>query len=359
MKILHVETGKKLYGGAFQVVQIIKGLNSRGVENILVCDQQSEISKACQGFCQVETLSISGDLDFAFAFRLKRIIDQEKPDLVHLHSRRGADTFGAIASRWSKTPTVLSRRVDNPEARWVMRLKYALYDHVITISQAIRTVLIAGGVEPDKISCVHSTVDYQRYAQPGDASCLPEQISPEKPIIAMLAQFIKRKGHHQLLDAIPAILEKHPDTQFLLCGKGALEAEIAQRVETMGLQNWVFLPGFIHSIEKILPCFYALVHPAQMEGLGVSLLQASAAGVPIVGADRGGIPEVVRDKVNGFLIDPDQPEQISDAVIRLLDRPNLRKQMGINGQALVKKHFSVETMIAGNLDVYQRLLATK
>ena len=84
---------------------------------------------------------MKGDLDLLLVSRLTKIIREEKPDLIHIHSRRGADVFGGIAASWAGVPCVLSRRVDNREPRWSVPLKYRLYDKVIVISEAIGHVL--------------------------------------------------------------------------------------------------------------------------------------------------------------------------------------------------------------------------
>ncbi|MGV3742052.1 MAG: glycosyltransferase, partial [Burkholderiaceae bacterium] len=143
MRILHVEAGKHYYGGARQVAYIVEGLAGRGVDNILACPVNAEIANAVGASAKIHEISMHGDADAGMAFRLAKLIRAEKPDLVHLHSRRGADLWGGVAARMAGVPCVLSRRVDNPEARWLVALKYRLYDHVITISEGIRDVLLA------------------------------------------------------------------------------------------------------------------------------------------------------------------------------------------------------------------------
>ena len=172
MRILHVETGMNLYGGALQVHYLLQGLAGRKeVTNVLVCPVGSAIEQvAGESVNTVYSIPMKGDLDLLFIPRLMRIIRAEKPDLVHLHSRRGADILGGVAARLSGTPCILTRRVDNPENRLLARVKYRLYNRVITISEGIRTVLIGEGVPPGKITCVHSAVDIVQYSAPCDRS---------------------------------------------------------------------------------------------------------------------------------------------------------------------------------------------
>ena len=116
--------------------------------------------------------------------------------------------------------------------------------------------------------------------------------------------------------------------------------------------------GYRTDLERILPCLDLVVHPATMEGLGVSLLQAAAAGVPIVATRVGGIPEIVHDGVNGYLVEVGNTQAMIEAVLRLLRNPFEAKRLGRAGRDLVRSHFSLEAMVAGNLRVYRRMLRT-
>ncbi len=356
MKVLHVESGRYLYGGAQQVVYLVEQLAVRGVDSVLVCPLGAEVGRALVNRCQVHEVRFSGDLDLGFVTRLKTIIERENPDIVHLHSRRGADTLGAIAAKLAGVPCVLSRRVDNPEPRWLVPLKYALYDRVITISEGIEKVLRACGVPPGKISCVRSAVDFARFNQAPDRAWFEQSFAlPEHSrVIAVIAQLIPRKGHRYLFAALPSLLEKHRDLQVLVLGQGPLADALAHQAAEFG--GRVHMAGFRDDLPRILPNLTAVVHPAEMEGLGVSLIQAAAAGVPIVASRAGGIPEVVRHERNGLLVDPGDVVSLREAVDRLLSAPDLARRLGDAGKVLAEQEFSTAVMAAGNLAVYRQLL---
>src|SRR5678809_1417641 len=106
MKVLHVESGMHLYGGARQVLYLLEGLHDE-VQNVLVCAANSEMAAAAQAQGEyVRAIPMAGDLDPLLWRRLLRVIREERPDIVHLHSRRGADTQGGIAARLARIPTV-------------------------------------------------------------------------------------------------------------------------------------------------------------------------------------------------------------------------------------------------------------
>jgi glycosyltransferase involved in cell wall biosynthesis len=359
VKVLHVESGRHLYGGARQVLYILEGLARRGVENVLACPDGAHIAEPARAVAAVVEMPMKGDLDVGLVGRLKRLIRQHQPDLVHIHSRRGADVWGGVAAKLAGVPAVISRRVDNPESRWAVSLKYGLYAHVITISEGIRQVLLAEGLAPDEVSCVRSAVDPAPYLVDYDKTAFRAGLglAPDTPVAGMVAQLIPRKGHRHLLAALPGVLERHPKLQVLIYGRGPLEAELQQAITDASLTSNVRLMGFVDDLPAQLGCLDLLVHPADMEGLGVSLLQASAAQVPIIACRAGGMPEAVRDGLNGRIIEVGDVAALGEAMIQLLDDADLRQRMGAAGRALVLAEFSVDVMCDGNLAVYEKVLA--
>lgn len=358
MKILHVEAGKHLYGGARQVLYIVEGLAARGVTNLLACPAGSEMARQQPAGTRVVAMKMGGDGDVGMVLRLASLIRAEKPDLVHLHSRRGADTWGGLAAKLAGVPCVLSRRVDNPESRLAVALKYRLYDHVITISEGIRQVLLSEGLAPGKVSCVRSAVDATPYLALVDraAFCAEFGLPADALVAGVVAQLIPRKGHRYLLAALPALLARHPQLQVLIFGQGPLEAELRAEVEAAGLSGAVRFTGFRHDLPRWLGGLDLLVHPADMEGLGVSLLQASAAAVPIVTSRAGGLPEAVQDGVTGILCPPGDVAALTAAIDRLAGDAALRARYGAAGRARILAEFSIDAMVDGNLRIYRQVL---
>lgn len=365
MKVLHVEAGRHLYGGALQVVFLLQGLRARypDDEHVLVCPPGAEVVEAARPYAaRIHELPMGGDLDPGMLRRLRQLIRRERPDLVHLHSRRGSDLWGGVAARLEGVPAVLSRRVDNPEPRWWARLKYRLYAHVVTISEGIRRVLLEEGVTAAKVTCVHSAVDTVRY-RPGceDSNWFRREFGLEEgqPAIGMAAQFIPRKGHAVAVEALARVLEEQPRARLLLFGRGPLRPEIERQVLGLGLHGKVAFAGFRDDLHRILPCLDLLVHPASMEGLGVTLLQAAACGLPIVAGRAGGIPEVVRHQENGLLVEPGDVAAVAEALLALLRDPEMRRSYGTSGRRLVEKEFSCRSMVSGNAAVYRTLVAQR
>jgi len=359
MKVMHVEAGRHLYGGARQLAYLLEGLERRGIGCVLVCPAGSAIgAETRQWVSRVHEVPMGGDLDLGLIRRLRRLIRSERPDLLHLHSRRGADLLGGIAGRLEGVPVVLSRRVDNPEARWLVSLKYRLYDRVITISEGIRRVLLREGVAPDKLVCVRSAVGPEGYRSRCEREAFRREFElPDDTILlGVVAQLIPRKGHRFLLQALPGLLAVFPGLRTIFFGQGPIEARLRQQAGELGLDGRVIFAGFRSDLPRLLPCLDLLVHPALMEGLGIALLQAAGAGLPIVASNAGGMPEAVRDGLNGLLVPPGDVPALTAAIRRLLADPGQMRQMGRAGRELVEGEFSIDRMVEGNLRVYRELL---
>ncbi|PLX82076.1 MAG: glycosyl transferase [Desulfuromonas sp.] len=359
MKVMHVELGRQLYGGALQVAYLLQGLRERGVENHLVCTDGSEIADCCHRNAVVHEVTAGGDLDLRFPIALRRLIRSVKPDILHVHSRRGADFWGGLVASQCRVPAIVTRRVDNPEPGWWARWKYSRFSKVVTISEGIRHVLLREGVPPESLCCVRSAIDATPYQHEGDMDWFRKEFdfSPQDRTIAVIAQLIPRKGHRYLLQALPKVLVNHPDLKVLFLGKGGSRADLERLVKELALEEIVVFAGFRTDLERLLPCLDLVVHPALMEGLGVSLVQAAAAGVPIIASAAGGIPEVVRDGVNGVLVEPADTACLEAAINLLLADSLKLKTLGEGGRRLVAEEFGVDQMVEGNVAVYEKLLA--
>lgn len=358
MKVLHIETGRHLYGGALQVFYLLRGLHAAGIENILVCAPGSEIGRKCSEVATVVELPTVGDIDPRLLVGLCQTIRRHRPDVVHAHSRRGADWWGGLAAQLCGVKSVLTRRVDNPESALLVRLKYNRFDRVVTISEGIRQVLLSEGVAEKHVELIHSVVDLEQYNCPADRSWFEQEFSLQsgERTVAIIAQLIERKGHRFLLAGAEKILAAVPNLRFIFFGQGPGRPELEAECQARGLTEKVIFAGFRDDLPRVLPNLDLIAHPALMEGLGVSLLQAAAAGRPMIGAHAGGIPEIIRDGVNGYLVPPGEVTLLADKTIELLLNRELAETFGVNGRALVEKEFSIPAMISSYQRLYAQLL---
>ena len=358
---MHLESGRHFYGGAQQVRYLIDGLQAQGIDNVLVCPTGSEIATATRAGEVIE-LPMRGDLDPRLPGRLRRLLRSRAPSILHVHSRRGADTAGGWSARWARVPAVLTRRVDNPELPAWARLKYHPYRALIAISSAVERELLENvGLDATRVHRVASAVDSDRY-RPAPAH---EHLAgvfglPRRAVIVgVVAQLIPRKGQELLFRCLPGIAARHPSVHVLCFGRGPQEQELSRQLRAEGLDSRVQLVGYRDDLAELLPGLDLLVHPAQREGLGVAVLEALSAGVPVIAAAVGGIPDIIEHGVHGLLVAPGDARALTGALEQLLADPELRRRLSLAGRERVRSEFSVERMCRGNLAVYEQILETQ
>ena len=359
MKILHVETGRHLYGGPQQVVYLVKALAERGHDNVLVCPPGSGIDSAARAAgINVRNLFCAGDLDLPFAYRLKQYLDEKRPDIVHCHSRRGADILGGLAASIADIPAVVSRRVDNTEMRIVAAVRYRPFRKIIAISDAIASVLRDHGVAEERLTVIRSAVDTAAFAAAPDRAAFNEafDVTDEHFVVGAAGQLIPRKGHRHLLQAVADLKDRYPSLRLVLFGEGYLNNQLRDQAATLGLGGVVQFAGFREDLDDYLGCFDLFAHPSLAEGLGVAALKASAAGVAVVGCAAGGLVEAVADGRTGLLVPPGDIDALGSAIASLIDDDAARAAMGSAGRERMQKEFSIATMVDRHIDVYEEVL---
>ena len=359
MKILHVETGRHFLGGPQQVIYLIKALRERDHESLLVCPPGSGIDgEARAAGIRVHNLFCAGDLDLPFAYRLNQFIREQAPDIVHCHSRRGADVLGGIAATLADVPAIVSRRVDNTEMHFVAALRYKPFDKVIAISEAIAEVLREHDIDDERIAVIRSAVDAEAFAREPNIDAFRQEfgLDADTLTIAAAGQLIERKGHRFLLEAFAAIRPRQTNTRLFIFGEGELKDSLQAQVAELGLDAMVSFPGFREDLDEFVGCFDIFAHPALAEGLGVATLKAAAAAVPVVGFDAGGVVEAVADGKTGMLVPAGDAVALSSALERLLTDASLRTELGRAGQRRMQKEFSTATMADQHITLYQSVL---
>lgn len=361
MRVAHLEFGRHLYGGARQVLYLADGLAEMGLDNLVYCAPGSAMAGAVRDTrATAVELAVGGDADLTLPWRIAQQLRRDHVDLVHVHSRRGADTFGGWAAGLARVPAVITRRVDNPETAWLARIKYARFAAVIGISREIVAMLEGYGLE--NVALIPSAVDTERFA-PTDGDRCRRSISdrlgvaPNVPVVGMVAQFISRKGHRRGLEIFGRTRERVPDARLVLFGQGPLEAQVRERAEELGLSDAVIFAGLRTDLPELLPGLDVLLHPAEREGLGVALLESQSSGVPPLAARLGGMVDAIEHERTGLLLPLADLEHWSAALVTLLTDGARRRAMGEAGRRRMIDKFSIAAMVRRNRAVYDDVIS--
>ena len=209
---------------------------------------------------------------------------------------------------------------------------------------------------------VRSQELYDAFLQARPEAALREAlgIPADALVVGKIARLFELKGHDYLIQAAPAIVAEFPSVRFLLVGDGALRGRLEQEIAAAGLADHFTFAGLVPpaDVPRYTALMDVLVHLSLREGLPRTIVQALAAGVPAVGFDLDGTPEVVLEGRTGFVCAPGDVAAVQTAVRRLLRDPELRRGMGESGRALVTERFSWQRMVDVIEQQYYECLAS-
>ncbi len=358
MNVLHIDEQRGWRGGEQQAAYLIRGLAQRGHAALVAGRTNEPFVGYDYGEEPIARIPAPflGEVDLWTAWRLAKAVRRFNIDILHAHSSH-AHTLACLARHLAgQGKVVVSRRVDfapsnAPFSRW----KYRLPDRIVAISNRIADVLRQFGVDEARLRIVHSCIDPARFdvaPLPRDELGVPEGV----PLLGNVAALVGHKDHATLLAAMPAVLSALPDLHLVIAGEGKLRPDVESLIAGLDIGGSVHLLGYRNDVPAILRTVDAFVLSSKEEGLGTSVLDAMACGLPVVATAGGGIPEMVEHERTGLLAPVQAPEALADAIVRVFREPNLAAALGSNGQALVHERFTVDKMVEGNLRVYEELI---
>lgn len=360
MKILHVDSEKGLRGGERQVLSLMRGLRVRQVGQALAAREGSELARAAreEDFCVHEIAEPRAWLP-AGGKALAAIAQSENPDLIHAHTGN-AHTL-AFKAAAGKIPVVVTRRVDFPVKNNPFSKRKYTHRGVrfIAISNGVANVLAAGGVPRERIAIVPSGVDPLRYRGATGREALRRLwgIREPGPLIGFVGAYVDHKDPVNLIEAFGAVKDRLPSGGVVFVGEGGERPTMEKAIRENEVGGRVLLTGWREDIGDCLAAFDLFVMPSKLEGLCTSLLDALSAGVPSIGTDTGGIPDVIRDGQTGLLVPPRDPLALGEAIVRLWEDEGLRTRLRATTPSFVENHFSIAQMVDGTRRVYERVVA--
>ncbi len=387
-KILHIITRLDMGGSAQNTLLTCLEL-SRKYEMVLVCglSQESNMTesereavdrlindaringvKIIQIPSLVRRINLLNDLRTLYDLVL--IIKTEKPDVVHTHTSK-AGILGRIAAKIDRVPL----NVHTPHGHvffghfgpilsrifmWIERLFEPLTNRVIVLTDGERKDYTDLNVYPeDKLVQIHSGVDIEKFKQvPVCAIEKKRSLGLEQNglVVGFIGWLLPIKGPMHLLNAMVDVWQDHEDTNLVFIGKGDLDVDLRAAALRAGANGRVNFLGWRNDIDEILPLFDILVLPSLNEGMGRVLVEAMAAGKPVVASNIGGIPDLVKHDHNGLLVRPGDEKALATSIKQLISNPQKARLMGQHGREFCRQ-FSVEAMVEKIDTLYGKLLS--
>jgi glycosyltransferase involved in cell wall biosynthesis len=298
-----------------------------------------------------------GVLDLVAIWKLRQIFKTFRADIVNSHSSGDTQIVGLAARTLSRRPKLVrTRHLALPITS--LYTYSVLPDHVVTVSRYVTDYLVSAGLAPEKVTTVPTGIDFERYYSDLEIGSLKRELGldDDQLLVGTVAILRHKKGHLDLLDAIPLVLDKFPNAHFVFAGDGPQFDNLVQRISDANLRNCVHLLGLRRDVVNILQSLDLFVLPTHQEALGTAFIEAAAMSCPVVGTRVDGVPEVVIDGETGLLVPPHNGNELAFAIIALLGDPVRRKRMGQAGKTWVLKQFSRQAMVTGMEALYKRLL---
>ena len=287
-----------------------------------------------------------------------------RPTIVHSFLFR-ANILARIAGYLTGVPIVISSvRVMGGEKKYfhyVERITSFMVDHYVTVSESVKRYIIdKSKISAEKISVIYNGVNIKSQDNSYEQNPkMPFKTGDKDRILMTVGRLHKQKGHCYLIQAVSKVRKEFPNVKLLVAGEGEEENNLKKLVKSLDLMNEVIFAGLSSDIERILPMAELFILPSLWEGLPNALLEAMAAGKPVVATKVGGIPEIVVHGETGILIPPRDTDALAIAIIDLLQNRLKEKDMGEAGRIRAAKRFSIYKMIEKTENLYQELLKEK
>jgi glycosyltransferase involved in cell wall biosynthesis len=309
----------------------------------------------------VTCLGARGVRDIGALFQLRRELKRFGPKLVQTFLFH-ANILGRLAAAWAGVPHCVSGiRVAEKRSRWPLYLDRATNRFVETnvcVSRAVAEFSSsAGGLSRSKLVVIPNGVDVATFADAPPVDRAEVGIPADARIILAVGRLDPQKGLEFLIESAASLVTRFPDVHFLLVGGGSLRGQLVRQLADLRLQSRVHFCGWRPDIPSVMKLACGLALPSLWEGMPNVVLEAMAAGLPVVASDVEGVAELVVPGETGFLVPSKSVEDLTNALSKLLSDPERARRMGQAGQRRVASEFSWDRMAAAYAELYEKLIA--
>ncbi|MCX7893675.1 MAG: glycosyltransferase [Burkholderiales bacterium] len=361
VRVLHTESSAGWGGQENRTLREVRELGARGVHAAIACRPGAKLgARAREAGLEVHEVPMRGAGDLGSILALRSILKRGRFDVVSTHSS-GDTLVAGLAARllWPRPVHVRTRHLILPITH---RATYTwLPDHVVAVTHALADYLASAGVPRERISVIGSGIDLDAFDPDRTPPVLRSELGLAKNalVVGTVAILRVKKGHRDLLEAVPAIVAAVPEAVFVLAGDGPQRANLEREIAARGLADRVRMIGLRHDVANVLASLDLFVLPTHEEAGGQSFLEAQAMRVPVVSTRVGGVPEMVREGETALLVPPRDPAALAEAVIALARDPHRRRRMGEAARAWVLAEHGAGRMAERMLALYERLLAER
>jgi len=333
------------------------------------------------GFNVIQINNLKGKLNFFYdpiiLIKLIILLKRNNYDIVHTHTTK-AEILGRLAARIVRVPIIICglhgsayEAFNSNLLNWALilfeKLTGRFTDAYISVSEIVSKKYIEEGLgKKAKYFTVHSGMNLNKFYNIKERIIRQEKllelsIDTKCFVIGNVSRLEAVKGHQYLLDAFKKVIEERSliPVKLLILGEGVERDNLKNYVRKLNLEDKVIFAGYRKDIEELMAIMDIFVLSSLREGLPRVLVQAAAVGVPSVAFNVDGVPEIIKDGYNGFLVRPKDVNQLADKIIRYIDNRELIELHGKNGRNFVNGKWSIENMVNKVDEIYQELIKEK
>ncbi|MCK4248622.1 MAG: glycosyltransferase family 4 protein [Candidatus Omnitrophica bacterium] len=369
MKILFLTTHLR-FGGITTYVASLAGRFHKNGHKVYAAscggDMVSDIEKAGVEHIQME-IDTSSELNpilIPAGLRLRAIIKEYKIDVIHAHTRVTQVLSNLVCRTLSPSlrPVVVTTCHGFFKPKFIRKAFPCWGNKVIAISEPVREHLVNDlRVSKEKIITIHNGIDITQFVYPLTLEQKTDYkkdlgLTEKDKVVGIIARFSPVKGQKYLIKAFEHILKKIPQAYLVMVGDGPDKQMLINLVKELKINKRVLFVPATRDTAGLLAAMDLFVMPSVQEGLGLSIMEAMSAGLPVVASNVGGIYTIVKEGQTGFLVHPEDDKSLAAAVIKVLESPLLCKEIGEQGRKLMETDFSIDTMAQAVEEVYKELI---
>ena len=362
-------------GGAERnITQLMTGIDKDKFELHIACFVSGKLVESMrnQGFSIIDLnkagiYTISGLRNLAF---LKKFVTEKKISLIVTY-HESSDFYGLVLSRICNIPIISARRDMGFKTEFHHRLAYRrvgrFFDAVIAVSNAVKKEVIRRRWFPEKkIFTIYNAINMTDYGKTHDGITLKRElrIHPESPVVGMVANIHRVKGHQYFLHAASIIHRYKRDVQFLIVGYDEIKSDftiatLKQYGEEIGISNNLHFLGGRRDIADLISIFDVAVLSSLSEGFSNVILEYMASSKPAVATEVGGNPEIVIHGETGLLVPPADSHALASAILSILEDKEAASRLGIAGRRRVEERFSLDGMLKNYENLFEQVINSR
>ena len=356
IRVLHLIASRGIGGAERVLLTLSKNIDRKKFDLILgiFVDQRESKdlfwNEAKELELPLEPIKYRNPYNFLQILQLYRILKKHHPDIIHTHGYK-TNILGFLAAKAFEIPIITTvhglHQIEINSLVWLSLKLLKHFDRIMVVSDQIKRELETLKVPSNKIKTIRNAPPNKTDGNSINPSTFREEIGvpPNAKLIGFVGRLEPVKGCSLFIRTIPKVTESFPDSYFVVVGDGTEKKSLESLTRELRIGSKVFFCGFRDDPTNVFQSLDLYVLSSLNEGIPLAMLEAMSQGVPVVATRVGGIPEVIKDKVNGLLVPPKNPDALAESILEALNNSNETAKRVVEAKKTILNEFNVEKWI--------------